>query len=183
MNKDLEMKLVRSLVWIVLNYGVECWTLTKADENDRISRTVDLTRICYESVGLNIEHTKVSLQSLTVNTTRRLQAIDMRRKLPFFGHAIRDGGCEMVKCAIEGWLKAWNKSRGIALDGEDLCHVRHGRLIITPDEIGKKKNILFDFLSSLIRLIRHAINYHSNAFASSAKSWITSSKFSFAIVH
>ena len=43
-------------------------------------------------------------------------------------------------CLQNGWLKAWNKYRGIALDGEDWCDMRHGRLIITPD--GKKKNIV-----------------------------------------
>ena len=32
MNKDMEMELVRSLVWIVLTYGAEFWILTKADE-------------------------------------------------------------------------------------------------------------------------------------------------------
>ena len=31
-NKDLKMKLVRSLVWTVLTYGAEGWTLKKADE-------------------------------------------------------------------------------------------------------------------------------------------------------
>ena len=31
-NKDLKMKLVRSLVWTVLTYDAEGWTLTKADE-------------------------------------------------------------------------------------------------------------------------------------------------------
>ena len=29
-NKDLKMKLVRSLVWIVLTYGAEHWALTKS---------------------------------------------------------------------------------------------------------------------------------------------------------
>ena len=28
---------------------------------------------------------------------------------------------------------------GIALDGEDWCDVRHGRLIITPDGTGKEE--------------------------------------------
>ena len=28
-NKDLKMKLVRSLVWTILHYGAEGWTLTK----------------------------------------------------------------------------------------------------------------------------------------------------------
>ena len=31
-NVDLKMKLVRLLVWIVLTYGAEGWTLKKADE-------------------------------------------------------------------------------------------------------------------------------------------------------
>ena len=39
-----------------------------------------------------------------------------------------------------GWLKARNKYRGIALSGEDWCDVWHGRLIITPDGIGNNNN-------------------------------------------
>ena len=29
---NMKMQLVRSLVWTVLTYGAECWTLTKAEE-------------------------------------------------------------------------------------------------------------------------------------------------------
>ena len=72
-----------------------------------------------------------------------------------------------VVTSPNGWLKAWNKYRGIALNTEGWCDVRHGRLI----------------MSSLIRLIPHVIHCHSDACASSAKYWITSSKFSLAIVH
>ena len=86
----------------------------------------------------------------------------MRRKLSFFGHTIRDGGCELVKCVIqekvsgEGrrgenkmsynskitkWLSEWNKSRGsraIARDGEDWRDVWNGRLLLTPDGTAKE---------------------------------------------
>ena len=86
-----------------------------------------------------------------------------------------------VVTSQHGWLKAWNKYRGIALNAEGRCDVRHGRLILTPDGIGKQNGLIF--MSSLIRLITHVMHCHSNAFASSAKSWITSFKFSFAIVH
>ena len=55
-------------------------------------------------------------------------------------------------------------------------------LIITLRLYREEEHSLI-FMSSLIRLIPLAIDCHSNAFASSAKSWITSSKFSFAIVH
>ena len=41
--KDLKMKLVRSLVWTVLTYGAEGWTLTKADEKRIQSAELDLS--------------------------------------------------------------------------------------------------------------------------------------------
>ena len=37
-----------------------------------------------------------------LNTTRQLLGFVVRRKLSFFGHTIRDGGCELVKCMIKG---------------------------------------------------------------------------------
>ena len=49
-----------------------------------------------------------------------------------------------VVTSQNGSLKAWNKSHGIGLDGEDRCDVglRHGRLVITPGGIRKRKNIV-----------------------------------------
>ena len=47
-----------------------------------------------------------------------------------------------VVTSQNGWLKTWNKSRWIALGGENRCDVRHGWLIITPDGIRKNKNIV-----------------------------------------
>ena len=95
-----------------------------------------------------------------------------------------DIGHHTAVTSQDGWLKAWNKYCGIALDGEDWCEVQHGRLTITPDGTGKKKNIVqLTFMTSLTRLIPRVINCHSNAFASSAKTWTTSFNFSFTIVH
>ena len=37
-----------------------------------------------------------------LGTTRQLLGFVVRRKLSFFGHTIRDGGCELVKCMIQG---------------------------------------------------------------------------------
>ena len=45
-----------------------------------------------------------------------------------------------VVTSHNGWLITGNTYRGIVLDGEDWCDVRHGRLIITPD--GKKNTIV-----------------------------------------
>ena len=91
-----------------------------------------------------------------LNTTRQLLGC-VYVALSFFGHTIRDDGCELEKCVIQGkvggkgrrgrpktsyssnitngCLKAWSESRGthgIALNGEVWYDVRHGRLIITP---------------------------------------------------
>ena len=55
----------RSLVWTVLTYGAEGWTLTKADEKESNHQNCGSTIECYESVGLNTEQTKVFSQSLT----------------------------------------------------------------------------------------------------------------------
>ena len=46
---------------------------------------------CYGSVGVNTEHKKV--------TASRIWCC---LKLSFFGHAIIDGGCELVKRVIQG---------------------------------------------------------------------------------
>ena len=52
-NKYLKMKRVRSLVWTVLTYGAEGWTLTKADEKRSNQQNCGFIVGCYESVVLN----------------------------------------------------------------------------------------------------------------------------------
>ena len=48
-----------------------------------------------------------------------------------------------VVTSQNGRLKAWNKYHGIALNGEGWYDVRLGRLIITPDGIGKHNSLIF----------------------------------------
>ena len=65
---------------------------------------------CYESVGLNILYRTDDSILTELGTTRQLLGFVVRRKLSFFGHTIRDGGCELVKCVIQG--KVSGKRRG-----------------------------------------------------------------------
>ena len=37
---------------------------------------------------------------LQLNTTRQLLGFVVRRKLSYFGHTIRSGGCELAKCEL-----------------------------------------------------------------------------------
>ena len=85
MNKDVKMKLVRSLVRTVLTYGTQCWTLMEADEK-RINSADRMLRVS------GTEH-RTSQSTLTeLNTTRQLLEIVVLRKLSFLDHTIRDGG-------------------------------------------------------------------------------------------
>ena len=140
-NIDLKMKLVRSLVWTVLTYG-DGWTLAKADEK-RIE-SAEMWIYCRLLRVSWTEHRTDESILLELNTTRQLLGFVVRRKLSYLGHTMRDGGCELVKCVIQGkvngkrrrgrpntsyssnitkWImKAWSKYRGtheIAMDGED----------------------------------------------------------------
>ena len=98
--KDLKMKLVRSLVWTVLTYGAEGWTLTKADEKRIQSAELWIYRRMLR-VSWTEHRTDDSILT-ELGTTRQLLGFVVRRKLSFFGHTIRDGGCELVKCVIQG---------------------------------------------------------------------------------
>ena len=97
-----------------------------------------------------------------LGTTRQLLGFVVRRKLSFFGHTIRDGGCELVKCVIQGnvsgkrrrgrpkasyssnitrWTSVSTEriTRSRWMEKIDTMCVRHGRLIITPDGTVKEE--------------------------------------------
>ena len=102
-NKDLKMKLVCSLVWTVLTYGAEGWTLKKADEKRIESAEMSLWIYRRMLRVIWTEHrTDESIDLLELNTTRQLLGFVVCRKLSYFGHTMRDGGCELVKCVIQG---------------------------------------------------------------------------------
>ena len=94
------MKLVRSLVWTVLTYGTEGWTLKKADKKRIESAEMWIYRRMLR-VSWTEHRTDESIL-LELNTTRQLLGFVVRRKLSYFGHTMRDGGCELVKCMIQG---------------------------------------------------------------------------------
>ena len=95
-NKDLKMKLVRSLVWTVLTYGAEGRTLTTAGEKWIHSAELSIYRRILR-VTWTAHKTDESIL-IELCTTRQLLGFVVRRKLSFFGHTIRYGGCELVKC-------------------------------------------------------------------------------------
>ena len=95
-------------------------------ENDRISRTVDLMlRVRWT------EHRTDDSIHTELNATRQLLGGVMHRKLSFFRHTIRDGGCELVKCVTTvkwvGSEGAEDQRRHAVVTSQNGCHVwKHG---------------------------------------------------------
>ena len=98
--KELKMKLVRALVWTVLTYGAEGWTLLKADENRIQAAEMWIYRRMLR-ISWKERRTNDSVM-LELNTTRQLLGLVLRRKLSFLGHTHREGGCQLVKTVIQG---------------------------------------------------------------------------------
>lgn len=98
--RNLKLKLIEVLVWPVLMYGCEGWTLTKADE-----RRIEAAEMWFLRRLLRISWTSHRtndsiLQEL--NIQRTLLSNIKRRKLKYFGHAIRHKTCSTMKEVVQG---------------------------------------------------------------------------------
>ena len=100
--KELKMKLVKALIWPVITYGAEGWTLKKDDE-----RRLEAAEMwCYRRM-LRISWTEKRTNKSILNelqTRRELLAQIIKRKLAFFGHACRNNKCNLVKTCILGMM-------------------------------------------------------------------------------
>ena len=108
-NKYLKMKLVCSLVsqWTVLTYGAEGWTLTKANQKRIESAELWIYRRMLRVSWT--EHRTYESILRELHTKRQLLGFVLHRKLFFFGHTLRDGGCWLVKCVIQGKVSGKRK--------------------------------------------------------------------------
>ena len=100
--KELKMKLVKALIWPVITYGAEGWTLKKDDE-----RRLEAAEMwCYRRM-LRISWTEKRTNKSILNelqTRRELLAQIIKRKMAFFGHACRNNKCNLVKTCIHGMM-------------------------------------------------------------------------------
>ena len=100
--KELKMKLVKALIWPVITYGAEGWTLKKDDE-----RRLEAAEMwCYRRM-LQISWTEKRTNKSILNelqTRRELLAQIIKRKMAFFGHACRNNKSNLVKTCILGMM-------------------------------------------------------------------------------
>ena len=91
---QLKLKLMKCLVWTVMSYGAEGWTLRQQDiqkiESAEMWLYRRLLRVKWED-----KRTNVSILE-EIGAKRELVSIVMKRKLSFFGHAIRNKKCTLM---------------------------------------------------------------------------------------
>ena len=97
---SLKIKIMKVLVWTVMSYGAEGWTL-RSDERKRI---LAAEMWCYKRL-LNVTHkdrrTNVSILE-ELNVERELYGIIVKRKMSYFGHMSRKKNLNLTKTIVQG---------------------------------------------------------------------------------
>ena len=100
---DLKIKLLKCLVWPVMLYGCEAWTMKKEDE-----RRVEAAELWFYRRLLKVKLTDRRSNESILNelgTTRKLLMLIQRRKLKYVGHAIRNERTELMSTVLQDKVK------------------------------------------------------------------------------
>ena len=103
----LKLKLMKCLIWTVMTYGAEGWTLRQQDIQKIESAEMWLYRRLLR-VKWDEKRTNASILK-ELKTKRELVSTVMKRKLSFFGHTIRNNKCTLMKDVMQGRLEAGRK--------------------------------------------------------------------------
>ena len=100
LSHELKLKIMKVLVWTVMTYGAEGWTL-RSEEMKRIQAA---EMWCYRRL-LNVTYkdrrTNVSILE-DLNTNRQLYGIVVKRKMSYFGHMSRKKNLNLTKTIVQG---------------------------------------------------------------------------------
>ena len=97
---NLKIKILECLVWPIMLYGCESWTLKKADEN-----RVEAAEMWFYRRLLRISWTeRRSNESILqeLGRSRMLLSEINRRKLSYIGHVTRNKQTDLMKIALQG---------------------------------------------------------------------------------
>ena len=99
----LKMRLVKTLVWTVLSYGADAWTLKVRDE--RKITSMEMWLWCrMKRISWMEKRTDISiLQDLDIKY--ELIGHVLKRKLSYFGQLGSDHGCQLTKTVVEGYVE------------------------------------------------------------------------------
>ena len=99
-SKNLKVKLIKVLTWPVSMYGCEGWTLTKADESRINAAEMWFFRRMLR-ISWTLHRTNDSILR-ELNIQRSLLPSVKRRKIKYFGHAMRHKTCSAMKEVAQG---------------------------------------------------------------------------------
>ena len=106
-NINLKLRLLRCLVWTVMVYGSEGWTLRKQDETRLESAEMwmyrRLLRVKWQDKRTNDSILK------ELNVQRQILNEVKKRKMTYFGHTCRNKKCTLMKECIQGSLEGLRK--------------------------------------------------------------------------
>ena len=106
--KELKIKLMKCLVWTVMTYGAEGWTLRKRDEKKINSAEMWFHR---RLLRVSWKQKRTDENILTeLGVKRQLLDTIKKRKLSFFGHICRNK-CTLMKDIIQGKMEG-RRGRG-----------------------------------------------------------------------
>ena len=106
---DLKIRLLKCLVWPVMLYGCEAWTLKKNDE-----RKIEAAEMWFYRRLLRVKWTdrrtnESVLQELGLR--RELLIIIQHRRLKYVGHAIRNQKTDLMSTILQGKVEG-KRNRG-----------------------------------------------------------------------
>jgi hypothetical protein len=101
--KGVKIKLLKTLIWTVMTYGAEGWTVKKADD-----QRIEAAEMWFYRRMLRISwKEKRTNQSIMeeLGIGRELLGRVVKRKLTYFGHICRKQGEDLVKTVIQGKMQ------------------------------------------------------------------------------
>ena len=105
----LKIKLLQCLIWPVLMYGCESWTIRKSEE-DKIQATEMWFYRRLLGVSWKERRTNESILE-QLGVTRILMTKIMQRKLKYTGHALRNTNTDLMKSVLVGKIEP-NRKQG-----------------------------------------------------------------------
>ena len=100
---NLKIKLLRALIWPVILYGSEGWTLRKTDE-----KKIESSEMwCYRRLLIISWKDKRTNKSILQELDKKPELLELvkKRKLKYFGHAMRHRNCDLMKLAAQGKIQ------------------------------------------------------------------------------
>ena len=105
--KVLKVKILKALIWPVVLYGSEAWTLRKTDENH-----INAAEMWFYRRLLRVSYTeKRTNESILkeLNTEPQLLHTITKRKMRYLGHTVRNKRCDLMKTVLQGKMEGKRK--------------------------------------------------------------------------